>query len=232
MKRTFIFLTLLLSMALTLSGVRAEEGSTETTDTTETSTREKTWEEMQAAREEAKAAKQEAIESFQQLKVEKQQILDEHREEAKEEMQTHRVEVCEEVQARINNRLNQYEENKEQYHSRYSGISDKVTDLADKLEDKGCDVDQIRTDLDSFEDYIETFAAAFRVFVTDMQSARGYACDEIDSDFRAQVQESKNQVLAMRQAAKELHSFVLNTLKPHMRTAGEACKAQLQTQSE
>lgn len=229
MKKTFIFLTLLVSMTLAFSSVSATEESTETTDT---STREKTWEEIQTAREEAAAAKQEAIESFQQLKVEKQKIIEANKEEFKETVQQNREQACEQLQARINNRLNQYEENKEQYHNRYRGISDKVTDLADKLEEKGCDVSQIRTDAVSFEDYIETFAAAFRVFVIEMQSTRGYACDEVDTNFRAQVQESKNQVLAMRQAAKELHSFVLNTLKPHMRTVGEACKAQLQTQSE
>lgn len=149
-----------------------------------------------------------------------------------EQMQAKSEQVCEKLQARVQNRLNQYEENKEKYHKRYYGIQKKVENLADKLEEKGCDVSQIRADTVTLEEHIEKFAAAFRNFNEHMKSAKSHACGETDSNFRGQVGQARTQVTAMQQAARQLHNYIFNTLKPHLRQTAESCKAQTQNQNQ
>ena len=226
-----LLLAVLLVSTLSLT-VHAEEGE----ETTSESTTTKTWEEIQQAREDARAEKLEAREAYQseveQAKEDALEAREALMEEKEAEMEARRQEVCEQIQARVNNRLSQYEENKDKYHSRYRGIYDKITDYADKLDKRNCDSNQLRTDLSTFDGHIETFAAAFRVFVTEMQSARSYACEEVDTNFRNQVYQSREQVVAMQQAAKTLHNFVTNTFKPHMRQAHDTCQAQLPSQNE
>lgn len=168
---------------------------------------------------------EDVLQARQATAQDRQETLAQNQAAREEQMAARNEAVCSELQARINNRLNRYETNKDKYHSRYRGIHTKATDLADKLEDQGCDVALIRTDLATFDEYLDNFAAAFRVFVDSMKTTRTHACGESDGEFRGQISTARDYLLAMRERAQELHQFIKGTFKTHIRQTAQTCQA-------
>ena len=133
---------------------------------------------------------------------------------------------CENSTARINNRLNLYNQNQDKYTSRYQGYRKHVADLLLVWKARGCDTASVETDLTIFDQKIEAFAASFRDFITSLQGSRSYVCGQSEGKFVTQVSEARQKQLVMRQKALELKSFVLSTLFPHVKSLRQACRAE------
>jgi chromosome segregation ATPase len=166
-----------------------------------------------------------------EAQAERQEMLEQNR----AEMEARRLEMaadrCEQMTARINNRVNQYEENKDKWHSRFRGIHTRLNDLADKLDEKDCDTQILRTNLSTYEDLLGEFAAAFRIFLVELQGTRAHVCGEDGTAVIAQVRRSNTGLQNWRSAALALKNHVDQTLKPNLRQIAQTCEA-LNTEAE
>ncbi len=169
-----------------------------------------------AARQRARENVQEMIQNNQLSRVENREQIQEKRAETDQAR-------CERVTAKINNRLNQYQENKEKYHNRYQGYREQVAKKIATFKSRGCDVSQVETDLPLFDQNIDEFAAAFRIFINSLQGTRAYACGESQGKFATEVNQSRQEFQLMRQKALSLQQFVQNTFKIHVRQTFAAC---------
>jgi len=179
----------------------------------------------------------EQIEAYkQELRQQKQQLISEEREQARVEKQemirqqtTEKLEDrCEMISAKINNRINLYENSKDKYHSRFQGIAMRLNDLAENLENRGCDVSPLRSDLDEYNTLLSEFAAAFRDFHLSLIGSRQYVCGESEGQFSSQISQSKPKLQLAKQKARALQNFVLNTLQPQLRSTAQACSITVQ----
>jgi chromosome segregation ATPase len=166
------------------------------------------------------------------FKARSQQALEDKTEAMAETRQEHVDAVCEKLTARINNRLNSYEESKDKWHSRYQGIIKRLESLNQKLDEKDCDTSQIDADITTFQSLLDEFAAAFRVFVTQLQGSRAYVCGESQGDFSNQLTTARAKLAPVKSAASNLHNFVQSTLKPHLRLVKNNCQPTTPTRGE
>jgi chromosome segregation ATPase len=160
-----------------------------------------------------------------QEKIAQKQAEIESRRQELQVSQQHRLDArCEQITARINNRISRYEANKDKWHSRFTGIRLRIQNLIGILEERGCDTTTLTADLNTLESLLEEFAAAFRLFHTSLQGTRAYVCSENDSDFATQVAQSRNELVQVKTAADNLKNFVDNSLKPHLKEVSTACQ--------
>ena len=131
--------------------------------------------------------------------------------------------VCARLENRIQQRLDQYASHKDKWSSRHQGIVKRLEDLADKMEARGCDVSTLRANLQTYQNLIEAFAAAFRDFHASLQGSQTYACGESEGQFVAQVQESQPKLALVKQRASELHTFVQTTLRTRLTEMNRLC---------
>lgn len=169
------------------------------------------------------AARQRARENVQEMIDENKLSRVENREQVQEKRSETIQARCERVTAKINNRLNLYQENKDKYYHRYQGYRQQVEAKMDVLKNRGCDTSQIEADLPIFDQKLSDFAASFREFHNTLQGSRAYVCGESQGKFAENVSQSRLEFQVMRQQALALQQFVQNTFKVHARQTFAAC---------
>lgn len=220
MKLKHIFLTALL-ITLSVTAAKAlDDGSTPT----------KTPEQIEAYKEEMRRLKQPTIEAFrQEMKAQKQPTIEAFRQQNQEQK---RATTCEQITARVENRINQYEQNHDRYAVQYNNMYTRINNLADKFEAKGCDVAPLRADLTTLEDQIQQFSASYRVFISEMKNSRTYACDETPAQFNTQVQSARGELNQFRRNAQSVGQLFRTTFKPHFEQIRTMCLNQLENDNQ
>jgi len=132
--------------------------------------------------------------------------------------------VCQAVTSRVDNRINQYENNQDKWSSRHQGVVKRLTDLADKLAVRGCDVSSIRADISTYQELLTKFQASFRLFIDTLKDSRTLTCGQGDGEFAGKISQARTQLLEVRQNALALTDFFKNSLRPHLSQTGQACK--------
>jgi chromosome segregation ATPase len=222
MKLKHFFLTALL-ISLSVSAAKAvDDGSTPT----------KTPEQIEAYKEEMRRLKQPTIEAYrQEMKAQKQPTVEAFRQQTQEQKQT-RAQSCDQITARVENRINQYEQNHDRYAVQYNNMYTRINNLADKLEAKGCDVAPLRSDLTTLEDQIQQFSASYRVFISEMKNSRTYACDETPAQFNAKVQSARSELNQFRRSAQSVGQLFRTTFKPHFEQIRVTCLNQSESDNQ
>lgn len=134
-----------------------------------------------------------------------------------------RNQACTRTIERINERLSQYEANKDKWSTRHQGVIKRLESLIVKLEARSCDTASLKTDIQTYQTLITHFAASFRAFQNTLQGSRAYVCGESRGQFKQQVDTSRQELQIVRQNAEEIQNFFKNTLKPHLSQAAKSC---------
>jgi hypothetical protein len=131
---------------------------------------------------------------------------------------------CVRVTAKIDSRLNFYDDKKGNYNNRYMEYQAAVTQKASDWKKAGCNTAIVDADLVTLGDKLTAFAAAFRDFHTTLEGSRAYVCGESQGKFAGQVNMSRQKLLAFKASAATLRDFVNNTMRPHVKAARALCE--------
>lgn len=137
---------------------------------------------------------------------------------------------CQMATARINNRINRYEESRERHAARYNGLHQRVSNLPERLESLGCNIDSHRANLDNdlerLNQLIADFVASQRQFTDTMRQSRSLACQEDSREFSTQVRIAQQHGQTVRDRTRVIHTFVTGTLRDNVQRLGQACRQQ------
>lgn len=133
---------------------------------------------------------------------------------------------CENVTARIQNRIRQYDENKDRHIDNYNKIKDRLSETANSLEDKGYDVSELRNDLQTLDSMIKEFGQNYTAFVNTLNESESLACGESEGAFKGKVEESRGQLRNSREQAKEIRDYIQNVIRPDLVDLREQIKAE------
>lgn len=149
-------------------------------------------------------------------------------EDQQQEMQQKRAEVnslrttitadrCNLANQRIATITSRYETNRMEHIRNYQEMVRHFGDVVATLEAKGYDVTKLRTDATTLDEKIRAFGVAYDAWVTQLGVAKQYACGESEGKFKDELLKSRQLALKVRQAAIDIRTFYLNTIKPDIK---------------
>ncbi|HLA03679.1 MAG TPA: hypothetical protein VJ065_00415 [Patescibacteria group bacterium] len=124
---------------------------------------------------------------------------------------------CERVTTRINERIEHYDTNKQRHIEHYEKITDKLTTLVSRLDAKGYDTSKLNEDLKTLDKMVREFAVLYSQFIDTLKGAKGFACGSSEGQFLQAIQEAQSFLRQSRQQAKEIRSFLQNTIKADLK---------------
>ena len=136
-----------------------------------------------------------------------------------------REDMCQRVTDKIEERRERFAEHRDNRANIYRGVIHRLNNLMTKLKDRGCDASQVKTDLTTLEKLIDELVVAFNLFLDKLHAVGIPVCQEAPGDWKAAMAEVHTQLQAAKDKQKEIRAFYKNTLKPHVKAAGQACKA-------
>lgn len=139
--------------------------------------------------------------------------IPEERQQRQEERNQLRDEQCVQLQDRIQNRINAFNENKDGNVARYQEAKQRIADLISKLETQGVDVTTLKDHLDVFDGMITKYASVYVDFIESLKSTTQYICGESQGAFKdamSIVRQKHQEVIAQRQ---DIHEYFIHTLK-------------------
>ncbi len=151
-------------------------------------------------------------------------IRSEIRDQVQERKQELRENLCDRVQTRIQERRDHYGQLKDRHVNIYRGVVHRLRNLVEKLTNRGCDASQVEADLAQFEALIDELSASFNLFLGQLHSVGIPVCQEEPGDWKEAMGEVRDQLQAAKTKHREIRNFYKNTLKPHVRAAGQACR--------
>jgi hypothetical protein len=165
------------------------------------------------------------LEQREALRQQKQALVNEQKASLSAQKQARTQAWCEQVESRINNRINMYEEKRDLYVSRHQGVVKRLTTLMERLTEKGCEVSNLEPAVEGYEILVDELAAAFRVFVASMQGTRVLACGESEGQFASKIRETNVDLQDVKVKAQALQDYFKSTLQPALTAEGRTCQA-------
>ena len=147
------------------------------------------------------------------------------RSEAQERKQELRDDMCQRVTDRIGEHRQQWEQHRENRANIYRGVISRLKGLVTKLEGRGCSASQVTADLTTLETMVDEMVAAFNLFLDKLHAVGTPVCQDQPGDWKAAMAEVKTQLQVAKTKQREIRDFYKNTLRPHVKAAGQACKA-------
>jgi hypothetical protein len=129
------------------------------------------------------------------------------------------------VEARINNRINQYESNIDRHTARLNGIKDKLDSMIEALQGKGCEVSQLSTLVANLDSKITESGALYRAFITEFQGSRSVVCQERNTEFVSMVKNSNAKLTQFRRETDLITKFIKDEVRPAFKAAAATCLA-------
>ena len=136
-----------------------------------------------------------------------------------------REDMCQRVTDRIQAHREQWEQHRESRANIYRGVISRLKNLVTKLEDRGCSASQVTTDLTTLETMVDDMVVAFNLSLDKLHAVGVPVCQEQPGDWKAAMAEVRTQLQIAKTKQREIRAFYKNTLRPHVKAAGQACKA-------
>ncbi len=146
------------------------------------------------------------------------------REERKEEREEKKEERCNVVEGRIQNKLSKFQENKENHVERYKHIKEAVTNLVARLKEKGYSTGNLETYLKELDSKIQDMASDYQTFISKLEETKNYTCGASQGDFVAKLNEAKAARIVVFQDAVEIRKYIIETIRPEMKSLREQIK--------
>lgn len=130
---------------------------------------------------------------------------------------------CEHIEAKINNRINRYEDSIDKHTARFNAIQQKLVSMISVLEEEGCDVSQLSSLVVDLETKITELGALYRTFISELQGSRSLVCGERPSEFTTMVNSSNTKLSALRRHVNDTSKFIKDEVKPAFRASAASC---------
>jgi chromosome segregation ATPase len=143
--------------------------------------------------------------------------IKETKEEWKEKREENQEQRCEVAEGRIDNKINKFDENKENHVERYRHIKEAVSNLVTRLKEKGLDTGNLEKYLTELDSKIKDMASDYQTFIDKLKATKSFACGNSNGDFLAALNEAKSARLTVWQDAVEIRKYIIETIRPEMK---------------
>ena len=121
---------------------------------------------------------------------------------------------CEQVKARITQRIRNFDDNRNRHLESYQKINDRLDELVTSLEAKGYDTYAVKEKLTAFNQLMNEYRNNYVVYQQNLTNAGGVACDSEQANFSGALKQARNQLKTVRQNHTALHTFWAKELRP------------------
>lgn len=143
-----------------------------------------------------------------------------------------RENMCQRVKARVEERRENFQARRDRHVNIYRGVVSRLTNLISKLKTRGCDASQVETDLTSLETKIDELVVAFNLFLDKVHAVGAPVCQAEPGDGKTASTAAKDQLRLVQAKHREIRNFYKDTLKPHVKAVGQACRTQTSSTPE
>lgn len=124
---------------------------------------------------------------------------------------------CEAVNARIDNRIIQFDRSKANIITRQEKINERLAEFINGLESKGYDVSTVRGDLETMKGMVTTSDSDYTALINQLKETKQLDCGDSKGVFKQAVEEAKTVLAKFRADVKTITDFVKNTLRPDLK---------------
>lgn len=218
MNKRIMFLAIGVAVAFPLSGTFANATIAVKPTAEETATKRA---EIQTRKEALKTTTEEKRAEIQTRKEE----LKAEMEELKTQKKQNREQWCQNVQTRIDTRVNRYENNQTMYQKVYSNMQTRLQKLSEMLAKKGANVTQLNTDLAKLGELIKKLDTDYTSFTTGLKETQSVTCGQSDGEFKKQLGEARNVLPLIKADSLAIKNFYQTTIKKDLQTIRQTIAA-------
>ena len=136
------------------------------------------------------------------------------KEEVKAKIEEKVEQRCTILETNIDTRIARHENNKDRHLQAYQNTKEQVKNLVDRAKEAGYDTSQLETDLQTMDQKIRDFSAAWNTYFELLQKTKEYACGESEGEFRTALKTARDQLRVVRQHAAEIRNFYQTVIRP------------------
>ena len=133
--------------------------------------------------------------------------------EAMEKVKENRAQRCETVTAKVDERINKFDENRQDHGIRHQKIVNGVTNIVNRLKDRGFDVTKLEADLKDLNTKIVNAAKDYEAFVNILRDTKTVVCGQSQGQFASKMEAAKKQLTVVRADTKDIRDYYINTIK-------------------
>ena len=136
---------------------------------------------------------------------------------------------CDRLQHRIEDRLANFKEHRDNHIAKYERIVERSQHIIDTLREKGYDetlVSQLETDLITLKDMVHDFGGDVDAAMTALEAANDMNCGDSEGEFVRRLEVARDLFRVAREDAKSIKDFFKGTIKADIQALKDWKKAQ------
>lgn len=138
---------------------------------------------------------------------------------------------CENMQNRIQTRIKNFGENKENHIAVYNGMLEKLDTAVKALGEKGYDTTIINNDIKVLDGLAKKYASEYEYFISLLSGTEKYACGESNGEYKNAYQEARGQLQIAKDARKNIVDFYKEVIRTDIQKLREQTPTGNQTRS-
>lgn len=124
---------------------------------------------------------------------------------------------CEEVGSNLEQYRTRFSQGAQQYLGAFTRMSAQLESVEERLRNSGsADTTTLQQQLVELREMITAFEGNKDLFVSELTSIHDASCSDADASTRTQVQQSRQQLQALRTEARAIRSYIQNTIRPEL----------------
>lgn len=131
----------------------------------------------------------------------------------KEKAQARLETRCQNLENRINGRIDAYDANYNGQVQKYTNIKQNVTKAMTRLTELGYNTSKVNDDLKQLDALLKEWNTLRNQFIAALQNTQDFVCGESEGAFKNAVDNASADAKLMRAKAEEIKNFVKNTLR-------------------
>ena len=127
-----------------------------------------------------------------------------------------RIRNCDQIEAKIQTRLQQYSNNKKDYSAAYQNMLDRLNRFVANIKAKGYDTTNLEADIAILKQKIDEFNQLTTSSYAQLQQTQQYTCGQAQGTFLQSLLQSRQQIRLAHQKAQEIRTFYTTVIKPDL----------------
>jgi len=133
-------------------------------------------------------------------------------------MQQRKTDRCEKIQARIAERLTNFDSIENKHMAVYTNMQDRIQKFIDRLTAAGVDTTKVKTDLADLQTKIAQFSTDYKTYVAALGDAKSFTCGDTDAttttNVKTKMQAARAALVTVHQDAMAIRTFMQGTVVP------------------
>ncbi len=133
-------------------------------------------------------------------------LFDENKEERRER-------VCENIEERVDGRVERFREHRLNHGNMYTELLDKLRNIVARMQEFGLDTEALEVDIESLDVMVGDYSDLLAQLIDSIDNVRGYACGDKDEDFREYLADSKELLKSVRDQRIAIREFYRDEIR-------------------